>query len=222
MSANQAPAVKMGKGPEDVVFFGKIDRKGQRADGEIGSSYASWYSDQQIEALQEQVSSTERQLELGLVPKNSEHEARELLRLRKQKLEDIEASRPRLNAAQLAWVKSVSGDLECKIQESEFSYDAMNFGEASPFDEMKRMTRGCIKIDPMLAKKFGCKVSENGTVSRNEAKRVLKHINKLVGKPTNMEYLRRKELTCRTQRVDPFVGSVGGDVGRETAASDSA
>jgi hypothetical protein len=216
--STETASVKMGKGPEDVVLFGTIDRKDKRKDGIVSSSYPAWYMDSQVEALREQIESTERALDRGFIPKDSVHESMALLSERKKKLEEIEKTRPRLNAAQSAWLKRSVCDLETNIKESMFSYDDMNFGVASPRDEMHRMTRACVKIDPLLASKCGCKIVD-GKVSRNEAIRVLKIANKLTGRPTNAEYLRRSDLTCRTKRVDPFVGAVGEeDIGRESDA----
>jgi hypothetical protein len=207
--------IQTGKGPQDVVFFGSIDRKNKANEGNISSSYPAWYMDVQVEQLQEQIASTERALEFGYIPKDSVQEASMLLKERKQRLQDIEKSKPRLNAAQSAWLNKASTELESNIRESLFPYDAMQFGEASPRDEMHRMTRPCIAIDPILAEKCGCKVID-GKVSRNEASRALKIANKLRGAPTNVEYLRRSELTYRMQRVEPFAG--GGESGRSTAA----
>lgn len=214
--------VRMGKGPEDIVFFGSIDRKEKRQDGPIASSFPAWYMDQQVENLREQIESTERAIDRGYVPKDSIHESQMLLNERKKRLEEIEKSKPRLNAAQSQWLKKVASDLECNVKASLFSRDAMMFGEASAHDEMKRMTRGCVKIDPLLAKQCGCRVNDEGMVSRNEASRALKIVNKLIGKPTNMEYLRRSEVTCRTQRVEAFTGSVEDVVGRESNVEGSA
>jgi hypothetical protein len=203
---------RSGKGPQDIVVFGKIDRKHGKADNPISSSYPAWYHDQLIEDTREEHDQFDRALKGGFIPSGAVHEAENKRRNLREKLDLIDEGRPKLNAAQKAWLVKVAGDLSAEVAASEFSYDDMNLGIASPHDEMRRMTRPCVKIDPVWAEKCNCKVDPNGKSSRNEAKRALKIANKLLGEPTNTEYLRQKALTCRTKRIDPFVG--GGSVGR--------
>lgn len=194
-----------GKGPEDIRLFGAVDRKDKRADERVTSSYPAWYFTQKLDQMREEIREHERREQMGLIPQDRLPVFRAEIKRMKDRVQEIESSKPKLNAAQSQWLKKQIGDLETAIQPSYFTYDDMNTGAASPTDEMKRMKFPCIRIDPTLARIANVPVSEEGLVSRDGAVRAWQIARKLVGERSNSEILRHKSLTCRMEKVIPAV-----------------
>ena len=190
---------------QGLVFFGAVDRRGRTENGQIASALPAWYFDEAIDELKESVASTERSLERGTIPADSIPTARARLARDKQRLNEIESTRPKPNHKQLIWLRQKQKELESEISSSMFSKEEMRTGDASPHEELRRAKSPNIKIDHELARLIGLKPKQ-GKVSRDDAIRALKPINKLLGDPTDAEYLRKDFRTYRTQRVTPFVG----------------
>ena len=171
----------------DVEFFGKIDKD---RDGNIGSTVPSWYFDNKIETMKENISQRQRAIERGDIPPDHIYQTREDLKKEQERLSEIESSKPNFSESQRDYISKNYKELSGSIRESLFTRDDMQRGFADPHEEARRMTKPCIKVDPELARKCG-KNPVNGMLSRNDAAEIFKIMGKSLGEETNVERLRK-------------------------------
>lgn len=179
-------------GVEGVEFYGSIDKNKH---GNIGSEAPAWYFKQHKENLENDISAQKNRLERGEVPENSKPEAiAELARMRK-KLDSINESQPKINGNQKDAIAKVGSELGTKISEAMFTRSDMMKGLADAHEEARRMADPCIKLshdEIVLAKKAGCRVTNDGMVSRTDGERTWKMIQRSLGENSNSERLRRQ------------------------------
>jgi len=193
-------------GPDKISFFGKVDRKDGHADGSVMSSYPAWCFPRHIEELKESIASDERMLERGQVPVESQPDHKADIKQRKERLDQILESMPKLTSPQMAYLEKAHAELEGRIVDARFTYDEMRYGSASAYDEMMRQKRPCIKIDPGLVQSLNLKANEDGLVSRDEAEKAWKIIGRRIGKQTSTGVLEQRKATFRTEKVEAFTG----------------
>lgn len=171
----------------DFEFFGKPDKD---KEGRIGSTYPAWYFDSKVEVMKENISRRESALERGDVPSDYVYQTREDLKRDKERLDEIESSRPKLTDVQYDNLSKTYKTLSEDIGDSMFSRDDMQRGFADAHEEARRMVKPCIKVDPELARKCGIDTKE-GLINRNDASKIFKITGKLLGEETNVERLRK-------------------------------
>jgi hypothetical protein len=193
-------------GVEDIQFFTDVDKKWDKGDSTITATYPGWYFDQQLAEKKEEYRQRTRKPADDEIVSDVDPEYLNETRALATKIKALEEARPKLNGAQTTFLKKAVSELECGISESMFSYDDMHFGEASAHEELKRQLNPCIKIDKRLATSLNLKSYKGGMVSRDDATIATQIMNKALGETSNIERLRRKDLTCRTRRVTPFTG----------------
>lgn len=178
---------------EGVTFFGAVDRKGKKADGEIGSSYPAWYDQRKIEDLQNTIQIQEGMIERSEIQPEALMRAKAELERDKKLLATIEASKPKLKDKDLDSLKKNRDEIEKQIAESMFTKKQMFDGLADPHEEARRMSQPVIKVDPAFAAACGLKVDSNGKVSRNHATKLWQIAQSYLGddRGTNVEALRR-------------------------------
>ena len=164
---------------DKVQFFGAVDRKGRRKDGEIASSYPCWYFT--------------RQLAGDLLPAASRPGMRAELEREKERLNEIEKAEVRLSGKEKDEAKGLYDDMAKEIGDSMFTYREMRKGFADPHEEVRRMKKPVIKVDSkydQVMDNLGIKV-KGGKISRDDATRVYQIIGKTLGENTNAERLRK-------------------------------
>jgi hypothetical protein len=192
-------------GIEDIQFFTDVDKKFEKKQEILTSTYPAWYFDQQLAAQKEELKQRKRRpADDEIVPSGPEYAAE--TRLLEAKVKEVEASRPKLNGPQKNFLTREVANLEAGIKETLFTYDDMQTGEASAHEELKRQMNPCVKIDKRLASMLNLKSYKGGMVSRDDATIATQICNKLLGENTNCEKLRPKSMTCRTRKVAPFTG----------------
>lgn len=173
---------------KDLEFFGKADKD---RDGKIGSTFPAWYFDSKIDTIREGIQRKEQALSRGDVPADFIYQTREDLKREQERLDEIESSKPRLSDIQADSLSKNYKDLSSSIKESMFTREEMQRGFADAHEEVRRMTKPCIKVDPELARRCGVTNVVNGMVNRNDADKIFKIAGKILGEETNVERLRR-------------------------------
>lgn len=172
---------------KELEFFGKVDRD---RDGNIGSTLPAWYFDSQVDTMKETIQRREAALERGDIPADYVYQTREDLKRDKERLDNIESSRPVLDEKRSDALGKAYKELSSDIKESMFTRDDMQRGFADAHEEARRMTKPCINIDPELARKCGVN-AKGGMISRNDATKIFKIVGKALGEETNVERLRK-------------------------------
>ena len=175
----QAAAIHV-KDDGEVRFFSEVDK---------GSQVPGWYYEHKVEELADSVRMDERKIEMGLIlPHNIMH-FKEKLRQKKEKLEKLRESKPRLTARQKDTIAKEAEYLGEKIRESMLSHDDMKKMWAGPRDELKRRKTPYIKFKGKM-------------LNRDQACWEWKLRRKLLGEVTNTEILRpRNELAPGVVRL---------------------
>jgi hypothetical protein len=168
----------------EIKFFDDVVDK--------GSQYASWYMDRQHEELEERIRSKEVAMDNGYIGQAEMPDFKQLLREDKEKLDRIDASRPKLTGSQQDRLSRMAEEAGDAISRSMFSYDDMQRGLADPYEEMKRANEPCVKIPVELARAAKVRLDSRGMCSRNEAARAWQHARRYLGEGTNTEYLRKR------------------------------
>ena len=174
----------------DITFFGEADLNPK---GKISSEYPGWYNDTQIQDLKEQITVEENAISKGWVSKDQLGEAQDRLNQKKERLDRILESKPKMDGASKDKVDKVRNELGKTIAEGMYSRSDMMRGLADPHEEMRRMTRKGITLSPeqaSFAKACGVPM-EGRNVSRTGAEKVWKILSKSLGEPANIERLRR-------------------------------
>ena len=184
--------VQVKEGPlESVEFFGKDDLNKQ---GRPASEAPAWYFTQHKEKLEDDISMTKSRLDRGEVPEKQKPEMMAELAKMREKLDRINASAPRFKDAQKDAIAKVASAVGEKIASAMFTRTEMMKGLADAHEEARRMADPCIKLDhdeAVLAKKAGCRLSNDGKVSRTDAERLWKFSRRSLGESSNTEMLRR-------------------------------
>ena len=177
-------------GLEDVEFFGDVDK----VNGKVGSQYPAYYYGQQTREIDDAIKRSKFNLEQGLISdKGKPHELAEL-RKNEEKREKIEESRPKLEGVVLDKVAEVANGLGKKIQKIMPTYSDMKRGIADAHKEYEKETVPCIELkgdEFIIAKKLGCRISNDGKVNRNDASRVWKICRSVIGEDSDVEVLRK-------------------------------
>jgi len=173
-------------------IFGDVDKTEK---GKIKSQYPAWYYDQQIEDMKESIRQREYQLDNDLVMQTEKGIQRERLRQEKERLDQIEASRPKLSPTETEEFAKIRKEMGTEIRDQMFTRSEMDRGLADAHEEARRMTEPIIKIknekEAKLAEECGVKVSKDGKVSRKDAEKMWKIVSKSLGEMSNVEGLRR-------------------------------
>jgi hypothetical protein len=178
----------------EVTFFSESDMM-RLKDGTkiISSEYPVWYNEQIIEEIREDLRRDEFNLESGLIPKEQLTGVRDRIRKHREKLEDIESSRPKLSADMEGKVDKARKILAKNIQDRLFTRSQMQKGLADTHMEVRRSTTPDIPVDETIADLAkGCNVQVyNGKITREGAAKIWKITSKYFGEISNVEALRR-------------------------------
>lgn len=171
-----------------VQFFGEVDMNPK---GQVGSTYPGWMFPRLVEDLEEQIQYEEGQLRDQLLDAVQKANIQERLVQKKDRLQKIQDSRPKLDKDEASGVRKSLGE---KIRDSMFTYDQMQKGLADAHTEVKRMKDPCIKLDDKeLEYALGArvKISPDKKVSRDAASKIYKIVSSYLEEESNVESLRR-------------------------------
>ena len=179
-----------------MQFYGDVDRNHK---GEITSQYPAWTQRVHIGNLQEQIASTHRRIENGLVPPEDipQHKA-EMAAMQRQ-MEEITRSKPDVSVGERDRLQKLYKQLSRGISAAMFTRSEMKMGTADPHEEARRMTEPCIDATKEIAEiTESCKVViTKGKITRNGAAKIFKIVGHLLDEPTNIEVLRKDKVTQR-------------------------
>ena len=180
----------------DIKFFGEIDLNQY---GKIGADYPAWYFPRQVESLKDDLSRMEKDLNSGTVLPQNIPNLKLLIKQTKDKLDKIEASKPKLEGKMVDKLAKWRREIEPVIQETMFTYDDMQRGLADAHEEARRMTQGIIKLDPEIARACNLKPDKNGKYSRDEAVRAWKIVGRSLQEATHWEERTNAEILRRSK-----------------------
>jgi len=183
---------------EAFNFFGKIDRDYK---DRITSEFPAWYFETHVENMKEERATLIRRLERGEVPPDNVPYAKQDAAAIKERIDEIEKSRPEIRDNEKAELQKLHKELSNKISESMFTRSEMMRGTASAHDEARRMVSPTIALSPPLrglAKSCNVNLDKGVKISRNDATKMWKILGKLIGEGTNVEGLRRDRATVTT------------------------
>lgn len=159
--------------------------------GDVGSYLPSWAYTQLIGDLESEISDYELQIQRQNISADKINELRRTVKIKKDRLEEILSSRPKLDKDK---INDVRNSLSEKISEAMFSRSDMERGTADAHEEANRMVNPCIKLTEAEANfALGCNVKPTGDrkISRNQATKMWKIASRYLGENSNAEILRR-------------------------------
>ena len=184
-----APEVIIPK--RDIKIFGSVDRDSK---GKITSEFPAWYFDQQKDELERGIAQDEMALDQEAIPYPAKAKFREKLAQRKERLGKINEETPKLKGSESDAIYKMRGELGESIGEAHFTRSQREKGLADAHEEVRRMTEPIIKVksenQAQFIKECGINIRD-GKITRNEAEKVYKIASKMLGQPTDIEYLRR-------------------------------
>lgn len=173
---------------DGIQFFGSVDRT---RDGKIKSAMPAYYNPRHVEELKEEIHQMEVAISNGYVSQGQVGDHKAKLKQKKERLDEIESSKPKLTAKQKDTLKNIHGELGEQIRDSMFTYSDMHRGTADAHKELERMKEPCIKVNPEVAEACGVRVNRNGEVSRDGATKIYQIVGRNLGENTMVERLRR-------------------------------
>ena len=188
-----------------MEVFGEIDRD---VKSRVASEYPAWYFETHLANMKEERESLIRRIERGEVPHDSVPQTTAEARAMKERIDQIESSRPELSDAELDELRVLRNELSQKISDAMFSRSEMMMGTASAHEEARRMIQPVISISPKVKGLAStCNVRMVGSkISRNDATKIWKIIGKLIGEGTNVEGLRKDRATVLTRATAGIPG----------------
>lgn len=180
-----------------IQMFGPADHNTR---GERSSEYPGWYFKEQIDELQESVTSLERNLKLGLIPESEREVQQARLRQDKERLSSIMESIPKMSEVEKVRLQKFRSDMGKRISEAMFTYSDMQRGTADAHEEARRMSEPCVSVKDengdmaTIVKACGVDhISPKGLITRTDAERAWKIISGYLGENTNTETLRSRQ-----------------------------
>jgi hypothetical protein len=183
-------------GLEGIEFFGKVDKKVDPETGEkrVTSDYPAWYFGPQNMKIEDDIGKLERGLKNDEISEKGRPAARKELEILRAKRDEINKSRPQYTSKQMDTVASITNDLGNEIRESMYSRSDEARGLVNAHRELDRQMTPCIPIKGdaiTVARKLGCRISNDGKVSGNDANRIWKILRASMNEDSNVEILRR-------------------------------
>lgn len=172
----------------DFQMFSEVDINHH---GNVGSYMPPWAYDQLIEDLKTDINSDELKIKQANISADKINELSRTVKIKKERLEEIVSSRPKLNTDTVHDIEKGLGE---KIADSMFTRTDMMRGTADAHDEARRMVQPCIKLSDAEANfALGCNVVPNSDrmISRNQAAKMWKIARRYLGQNSNIEILRR-------------------------------
>lgn len=162
------------------------------ADFDKGSSMPAWSLKTNTDMLGEDVSRLGNALKNNQVPLEEVAYAEMEYKMKKERLDKINNSMPKLSGRQVDELREKRDTLSGKLRDGMFTRLQMEKGLVDPHEEAARMSEPCIEVDKKEFARMGM-TTTSGKVSRSEAELGWKMMNGLLGDGMNVntETLRR-------------------------------
>jgi len=177
---------------EGIIFFGEVDRNKH---GRIASEYPSWYFENLVEKMEEEVDEKKRRLASGFLSDDNKMKLAKQIKDQEDRLEKINEAKVNLRGKHQDDVNKLRKELGEIISDSMYRQTDIDKRRADPHEEARRNMNPCIAVRGKLydvAVANGFKVSKDGKMSRNEASRFWKIMNKALGEISNTSILRKR------------------------------
>jgi hypothetical protein len=174
-----------------MKFFGSVDKT---KDGRLRSEMPAWYFQQHREELEESIRHKKYQLDHDLVPLTEKNLMKERLKQEEGRLNEIDASKPKITDIEKNVITKGRNDLGKKIKDSMFTRSEMERGVADAHEEARRMSDPIIKVDSKEESELlsACEIEiKDGKVSRDQASKAWKIGSRLLDESSNVEVLRK-------------------------------
>lgn len=172
--------------------FGEVDRD---KSGNIRSEYPSWYFDPQKDELVSTIREMIRALEDDAIPHQAKAKFREGLRQKKDRLEAIEKSVPKLKDEEKNKIVKVRDEIAIELKDAHPKRSERERDLVDAHEEARRMKEPVMKLKSTeqaeFAKECNIKISPDGKISRDDMDKMYKISSKILGESTDVEYLRK-------------------------------
>jgi len=181
-----------------IKFFGEIDLNDTT--GEIKSDMPAWYFDIHIMELEESMDRKKRMIDRGVVDPDQVPVLRNQIEGDRARLEAINKSRPDLSGRykDMAWKAYES--LQQQIKDTMPTRKESRDGLVNPHEELDRLKKKHIAINPEVAKACGVNVVR-GHITGDEANKCYQILGKALGENTNIEKIRREGNSEATRSI---------------------
>jgi len=178
----------------DVQFFSVVDKDPKT--GEIKSEYPAWWHDRQMEELKNSIHSQQQYLDRNKVAPEHRDKAVAALERDKEKLSEVEESRPQFTPSQKDSIAKGFGSIQELIAEALPTQRQIDRNTVDHHQEAMRMSQPCISLKkhPDLAKfAQACNVpiSRHGEISRDHATKMAHIMGRSLGERFFVENLRK-------------------------------
>lgn len=172
-------------------FFTNVDRIDGRPDKDPASPFPAWYFTNQIDELENNISSLESQIKMGMAPVESIMGMKMEISKMRDRLTQIKASKIKLTNKQKDHLAEFYGKAGRLIADSMPTETKMKKGLASAHEEVKLNTQYKFGVHGYedLLKALGIK-TKSGKVTRNQLCVAWKIAGKYLGEVSNTEFLR--------------------------------
>jgi len=171
-----------------IQFFGEIDMDDRT--GDIRSDMPAWFFDVHIDNLRENIERKARAVKLNLYAPDQILREREEIIVLRERLKEIEDSRPSLSDTQKDQCAKAYESLKKQISDTMPTRKEAKDGLVSPYEELKRLKTKHISINPAIAKACGVHVV-HGKISGDEAAKCYQILGKRLDENISVEKLRR-------------------------------
>ncbi len=145
---------------QDYTYFADFDK---------GSAIPAWMLKRPTEDLEREVVKLGKMIENKQVPDEEVYTATETYNRKKERLEGIKNSKPKLTGMQKDRLRRVRDQLAADISDSKFTRLEMEKYLVDAHEEARRMSEPIVEIDRVEAARMGISVNSEGKISRNKA-----------------------------------------------------
>jgi len=171
--------------------FGEVDKD---VKGNIKSEMPAWYFTEAEEDLGRKIAEGRKALEDDAIPQQAKAGFREALRQKEERLEKIKESKPVLTGKMEDVVKKMNEDMATELREAHPKRSEEEKKLTDAHEEVRRMKDPVIPIKSQemaeFARECGIRIVD-GKISRDSGDKIWKITSKMLGKSTDVEYLRR-------------------------------
>lgn len=189
--------------PEQIKFFGAVDREKNDPNGKILSAYPAWYYEEKIDKLKDDIAILENRLANGRVPASSIEDHKKELELRKTRLKAILLSKPKVTGKEKDEVGRCFKYLRDQIINRLPSRTDVQRGTVNIRNEVMWKKKPSIDISDhlMVCESLGLSMPERKKITGHQGMLALKILAKLLGEEANIERLRR-DFNNNTYKTD--------------------